>query len=801
MKFVKNNATIDAGAVAQTAENLKLPLKFAELLFSRGIDTEEKILKYLCPEKNAFCDPFGFNSMQTVVNRIRQAAENKEKVVVYCDYDADGVCAGAILSLFLSSLGTNVYTRVPNREGDGYGLSIEALDKIIEQHTPDLIITCDCGISCAVEVEHTLDLGVDIIVTDHHEVADRIPDCPILNPRMADCGYPFGHLSGSGVVYKLVCAYLGEEAAAEYLDLAAIATVADLVPLTDENRLLVQRGLKQLNMRSNIGLNRMLERLQLHEVTAADIAFKIAPRINAAGRMGDASRAYRLLISDNLEEIDAILDAIERDNELRKEMGETLYAEALEELRQEDLTNKRTIALSHPTWEKGITGILAARIAGDFKRPAFVMVKSGGHYKGTARSIDGVNIYEVLTSVGDLLIEFGGHSQAAGFSIKEENIPAFKQRTEDFVKKFDNELFLPAANYDIEIEEGDLTSRFVKALQRMEPLGKGNHAPLFLLKTGVKSVEPLKSNPAHTLVVTEGGLNLMAFGFLRKNQILTGKNDKELIIEAQTDITGGVRGLLRQARNEELYINDELAKAGFIKTFGFKNSKIVIQSEAKDPSLKKTNAVVKYDKDELEGIIGDNIYGTLIIAGREASFREFLSGSCADKAVLAEFIHATHKNNYTRLIVSPEVNDGLPLYLYDKVVFLDSPLGIVTDHIFALGVRHIFVPDVDNSGLFLDGIDLSRETFGRYYEAIRNYEATKNYSTPVVSFYAYFLALNKTTSLNLRQFSVVLSVFKELGLVEIVQDKGFCVIINKGVRAELENSVLYREILLYKGRG
>ncbi|MDE7395419.1 MAG: single-stranded-DNA-specific exonuclease RecJ, partial [Clostridiales bacterium] len=561
----KNDSIPDREEAQKLASAVGLHPRLAELLISRGVDTEEKVNKFLHPNAADFHDPMLMKGMKEAVERLELAIAEGQKVVIYGDYDADGICASAVLSLYLSSRGLNVYVHIPNRVGDGYGLNVDSIEKIIEDCCPDLILTCDCGISGHEEVAYALDLGVDVIVTDHHEVADIVPECTVVNPKQSDCNYPYPYLCGAGVAFKLVQALGGIDAALAYADLVAVATIADLVPLADENRLIVQLGLKALENKRNLGLKMMIEDQKLaYPVSSGDIAYKVAPRINAAGRMGDAYRSFELLTCGDTVRVRAILDEIQEDNQKRKLLCDKLYDEALVDLRYEDIVHNRAIILSNPSWEKGITGILAARLAGDFNRPAFVMVNSGENYKGTARSIEGINVYELLSSVGDLLVEFGGHSQAAGFSIEEKNIQLFKQRVNEYLAAFPASLFEPTVYYDTELRIEEIDLPFVRALESLEPTGNGNARPLFKTCVTKLGVTPCKNNHAHTNVTCENGLQILAFNYYKQNQFLLGDGEKELALELQLSTFGGkesAKGFLKAAVPKTLYVNDTVAKA------------------------------------------------------------------------------------------------------------------------------------------------------------------------------------------------------------------------------------------------
>ena len=382
--------------------------------------------------------------MEKAVDRIKEAIDKKENILIYGDYDCDGVCSSAILTLFFINKGLNVYTHIPSRFKEGYGLNVETVEPLIEEFEPDLIITCDCGVTAKQEVEHILDLGLDIIVTDHHEVNEgQLPECIVINPKQDDCNYPLDSLCGAGVALKLVEAVGGRAEALKYMDLAALATIADMVPLVDENRLIVALGLKKENRNSN-GLKALLKSQGFVDVvTSTELAYKIGPRINAAGRMGDAYRAFELLVSDDETRIQELIAEIEEDNNRRKTLSDEMLKEAFEDLKEENLVDTRAVILTHPSWEKGITGILAAQIATEYRRPTFIIVGTGDSCKGTSRGYSGVNIYELLSKCSDILLEFGGHAQAAGFSIAEKNIPEFKKRIQTFLKDLPHEPFLP----------------------------------------------------------------------------------------------------------------------------------------------------------------------------------------------------------------------------------------------------------------------------------------------------------------------------------------------------------------------
>lgn len=773
--YKRNAETFDADEIKAVAGRLGLHEKLTELLFSRGIKDEAAIRRFLTPDINNLYDPFLMKGMAEAVERLRTAVNNGEKVVVYGDYDADGICASAILTLYLSGCGLDVYTHIPNRIGEGYGLNVESIERIIEEANPDLILTCDCGISGYEEVEHALDLGVDMIVTDHHELAERLPECIVVNPKQPDCGYPINYLCGAGVALKLVEAMGGRDAMEDYLELAAIATVADLVPLLDENRLIVQLGLTALNARRNKGLRCLLDNLGLTgAVTSGDIAYKVAPRINAAGRMGDAYRAFELLTTDDTERILAIVGEIGEDNNRRKEVCDALYNEAVGDLVFEDMIHNRAIILSHPSWEKGITGIAAARLTGDFRRPSFILVNAGDSYKGTCRSVEGVNVHELLSYCADLLIEYGGHAQAAGFSIKEENIPAFKMRVNEFLARFPDEYFLPQIAYDLDIQEEDVNVAFAAALDRLEPTGNSFTKPLFRTTAGQLTVSPCKSNACHTSVTTERGLQILAFNFYKQNFSLLGAGDKELVLEIQANEFGGrmgIKSVLRAVSPSELYIDGELARANYVKNLNIRSSEKPVYE--------------RYD--DLSAVATGGMYGTLVIAADAEGYAR--AAAAMPSAVLHDFMYSQTKNNYSRIIVAPEFDENLMLHAYDKIIFTDTP---VSDNIVAYINKRskgtVYLPAVDTRKRLVGTLNTDRATFGRVFEAIK-----RDAHLSSAGIYAFIRKLARPENVSDAQIMFCLCVFAELGFVTI-GGRPFGCAINPSMKRDLSESEIYRHI-------
>ena len=767
-----SNVLPDEAEVKRISDALGLNEKLIELLMLRGYDNADAINVFLHPDPDNFYPPMTMLGMPECCERLQQAMRDGERVVVYGDYDADGICAASILSLFLAANGVEVYTHIPDRVGEGYGLNVDSIERIIENIMPDLILTCDCGISAVEEVELAKELGVDIIVTDHHEVGDERPDCVIVNPHQPDCKYPFKDLCGAGVALKIVQAIGGIKASAEFYGLAAIATVADLVCMTDENRLIVQLGLQEMAASTNLGIRALINSLKLKTVTSSDIAFRIAPRINAAGRMGSAYRAFELFTSSDPAIVEDRLNQILEANDRRKKLCDELYTQAIEILKHENLVDNRAIIITSDVWEKGITGILAARLVGDFKRPVFVLVKSNNEYKGTCRSVDGINLYELLSKQSDILKEFGGHNQAAGFTILPQYVDEFKSRIFAALKLVDESYFIPSLKYDLKLEEGDVTSEFAQSLDLLEPTGNnGNPKPLFMTVTESLTATPLKTNINHTILKTPGGLQFFAYNSYKLNAYYNGATEREMIYEL-ADNEYSPRLYLRGCALSRLAVSDPLAKAGYLRMLNY--------PICTDPKF------TEYTFDELDGLIDDK-FGILLIAGCKATYDKCAALNNSN-IVMHEILTETAPNVYTRIIVSPELGRAFMLENYKKVIFLDTPPSQnVIGYINRRTDATVYVPNTDNRNSVFGCVKADRKVFGEYYNAIKSHVDIK---APNV--YAYFKALHAhVKTLELPQFVACLSVFTQLGLVSFKPDRGVTIF---NAESALENSDAYRNI-------
>ncbi len=461
----------------------------AGILYNRGMKTTGDARKFFCPEWEQSYDPFMMKDMDLAVDRILTAMHRKERIFIYGDYDVDGITAVSLLVLFLGRLGLDVSFYIPDRLREGYGLSSLGIQKAASLHTA-LLISVDCGITGIAEVALARSLGIDTIISDHHEPASQLPEAvAILDPKRHGCGYPFKELAGVGVAFKLVQAVsqklgLEQESWREYIDLVALGSAADIVPLIDENRMLVKKGLERMNGSERIGIRALIESsgLQGKKIGTGQIVFILAPRINAVGRLGNAERAVQLLITDSMQEAREIAGILESENRNRKNIDEETFQEAMRLVEKEyNPSLDRAVVLAHEGWHSGVIGIVASRISEIICRPTIMISIEEGIGKGSARSIANFDIYSALKQCEQHLLAFGGHRYAAGLTIETERMEAFIRdfkkvaagtiSEEDLVQKLwvDAELFLPEIN-----------DKLINTLNLFAPFGPQNIRPVFL---------------------------------------------------------------------------------------------------------------------------------------------------------------------------------------------------------------------------------------------------------------------------------------------------------------------------------
>ncbi len=481
----------DEERVEKLSSLLNIDTKIANLLVQRGIETFEQARIYFRPELSDLHDPYLMKDMDKAVDRLSKAIESKERILVYGDYDVDGTTAIATIYNYLNNFHDGILYYVPDRYNEGYGISFQGID-FAKDNKCDLIIAVDCGIKAIEKTDYAKKKGIDIIICDHHNPGDSLPDAyAILDPKRKDCNYPYNELSGAGVAFKLMQAFCikmnaDSKVLFKNLDLVVVSIGSDIVPLTGENRILAYYGLQQLNTDPCPGLKSIIEITGMidKEIQINDIVFKIGPRINAAGRMKSGITSVELLITDNDKFAEKIGQEINTINSSRKELDHDITDQALNMIASNEISkNAYSTVVYSENWHKGVIGIVASRLTETYYRPTVVFTKSNGKITGSARSVPGYNLYNAIDSCSDLLENFGGHMYAAGLTLKIENLEIFKQRFEEYVKNtISEEQRIPVINADMEIKIKDITPKFYRLLKQFAPFGPENMTPTFVSK-------------------------------------------------------------------------------------------------------------------------------------------------------------------------------------------------------------------------------------------------------------------------------------------------------------------------------
>ena len=499
MKKVWKYPDINESLVEDYIDKYNISEILAKIILSRGI-REDEISDFLNPSISKLHDPFMLNDMEKVVKRIIKARDENELVAIYGDYDVDGITSITILYTFLKELGIEVSYYLPDRLEEGYGLNENALKRFKDEGIT-LLITVDCGISAVEEVNYAVELGIDIIITDHHECGEKLPKAfAIINAKLPNSTYPFYSLAGVGTTFKLISAlaiYLNmeDESYLKFIDIVALGTIADIVPLQGENRIIAHYGIKALKETKNEGLIALMKFAKVTQVTSEAVSFALAPRINASGRMADATVAVKLLLSENEAEAFKYAKILDSQNEERQRKEKEIYDAAEQKITEEKLNNRKAIVLANTSWHPGVIGIVASKLMEKYLKPVilFSIDETSNIAKGSGRIPQGVSLYLALSKCNEYLLSFGGHELAAGLSIKVETIERFTQAFEYTISLMETEEFVSEIYIDAVLEEEDATEDTVKQIELLAPFGQKNNVPVFAMRNlKVISISTLK---------------------------------------------------------------------------------------------------------------------------------------------------------------------------------------------------------------------------------------------------------------------------------------------------------------------
>lgn len=553
-------------AVQNLIINKKIPKTLAQVLVSRGVNNSDEAEEFFNPTLESLYDPYLMNGMDKAVDRILLAIEKKEIIWIHGDYDVDGTASAAMALLFFREIGAECYYYVPDRFHEGYGFSIVSVKAAIEKKA-SLIVTVDCGITSFEPLDYAAEHNIDCVICDHHEPAERIPDVvAILDPIKPNCNYPFKHLAACGVVFKLVqalAAKIGKpESAFKYLDFVAIASAADMVPLTDENRIMAHYGLTLLNSQPRPGLKGLIEctGIKIGSVTASSIVFGLAPRINAAGRLGDPRRAVEMMIEDNEFNAFRIAQDLEQENRRRRALDEKIFEHA-QIIAEKQLAegNRKSLVIHHGDWHPGVIGIVASRLVDKFHLPTVLLTTIDNLAKGSARSVNNFDVHNALKQCAPILVEFGGHKHAAGLSIEVENLPEFGKIFNDLARiHISDDKMTPEILIDAELLLNDLSPIFFEVLNQFAPFGYENAKPNFY-SHGVKAIGEVKIVGGHHLKfrAMQGNFIIDAIGINLAHKIDTCRNGKTFSIVYNLEFSTYTKQSTPQLRIKDILSDDE----------------------------------------------------------------------------------------------------------------------------------------------------------------------------------------------------------------------------------------------------
>lgn len=764
------------GERIKTAEDFKIDKRLVQVLEERGYDTREKIDAFLYPSLDNLTDLKEYEGLEEVLQRIRYAIDNKESVILYGDYDCDGICGVSILNNFLKSEGVKVDCFLPNRHNDGYGLSVDALEKLADKYLSDLLITVDCGITSVEEVEYAREvLGFDVIVTDHHEPGEVLPDCLIFNPKLTRDKSAFCELCGAGVALRIVEGLAGREQMLKYIDIAAIATVADVVPLVSDNRIIAKAGLKRINsMDCARGIKMLAKSCAEGEITSYDIGFKIAPRINAAGRISDANAVLDLFCTSDNFLLEHVIKDLNACNDERVQLTDDLTEECMQKLKGYDFENNAVIVLSNAYWDDGIIGIVASRIAETFNRPTVLMTKNGKTFKGSGRSVKGINIFSYVSRCADLLVKFGGHAMAFGLTVEEKNIDEFAKRLNAYIKNdYPMEFFIPRKRYDIDVKEVASALDMARGIKLLEPFGEGN--PDIRFKETINGMDFSQMGSTPHIVHKEKERELVLFGGLKYKEFLSQNVQKNLYYK-----------LSLQSFRDRVYaqgkINsvscEEIAEQGDY-------------SQYVATGFAQGERVCEYIDEERALDIDSGTFGTCFIAYDIDTYRRFYDKyTSTGKRLLSENRVTGGYAPASKIFFCP--SSLKELCYYSRVVLLDEPLSTgIFAKVMNKNARLYIVRNV-NIFFKLAKYLPDYEKLAHIFLAVKKTLEEKK----VAGVSDLYYSIAKNNDLEYNEFVLGILIFAELGILKTSPE----FYVDSNVKTKLSESKIYAKLEALSGR-
>ena len=783
MDYLVKRKHIASELINKVAYDNDISNDLAEILCMRDITDSGEIVKFLSPNIADLTPVFNYNGMEQAADRIKQAILRGEVILIYGDYDCDGVCASSILYLFLQSLGADVRYFVPHRKKDGYGLSNKTIEHVAEEYLPDLIITVDCGISSHEEILYGInELGLEFIVTDHHEPPEILPECITIDPKIAMSDDTFNELCGAGIALRLCEAIGGEKALMYYIDLACIATIADIVPLIGDNRIIVSYGMMIINARARMSTKLLLESANIAEGTSAtstDIAFRIVPKINAIGRLSDPMKAVAMLTDPDYFFVKHLVEGATTNNTDRQQFTEDLVADVLVMLEDFDLVCNKIIVLYSDKWEAGVLGIACSKLVSIFKRPVILMTELGGVYKGSCRSVDGINMHDCLVATSNFLASYGGHKMACGLSVAKEDLEGFVFAINEYVRNTSNDIYLPYITYDLEKSESQVSLNMTDELSTLEPFGCANPAPNYKISNWSSDFNRITTTK-HAKSKYSDEFELVYFGGYSIMSALNEAECKHAVAELSGKIFNNrkyVQGLVKSIQLDmSNYIGDE----------DYLAVKYVYNAKYDDSTIFKIEYV---DEKSVKSISKNPLFGTLYVASQPSTYNKYIK--ILDGVTVREDIrNLSEENPYNRIILDIDISSNI--VHYRDIVFLDEPItrGVIDYYKLNKDARVHFVSD----SKWVDGIDIVRKSFpdtAGMRDVFGSVKALLAKYMKVTNLAELYDLYKKKHGDNVIKFYIAMFVFFELRIIRV---KGGFLQVDPTVRTSLESSTIYTKI-------
>ncbi len=805
--------SVDELKVQEISKKFDISPMIAAVILNRGIHELDDIERFIDRDITKFHDPSLLKDMDKAVSRIKEAINHKQKITVYGDYDVDGVTSTAILVDYLLKCGGDVNYYIPDRIDEGYGINKNALDRLKQEGT-NLIITVDSGITAVEEIDYAIELGLDIIITDHHECKEEIPNaCAVINPKQEGCNYPFKDFAGVGVTFKLIQALAGKEKQIEvmndYCEIVCLGTIADVVPLLGENRLIVYYGLKKMHDTHNLGLKALNKASGISsnkKISTGFIGFGIAPRINAAGRVGSALRAVELFLTNNQKKAEEIAYELNEENKNRQTTEAQILEEAFEMIEKDiDLSEQKVIVLSGANWHHGVIGIVASRITEKYHRPTILISIEGDEGKGSGRSINGFNLFTALSACSNDLVKFGGHEQAAGLTLHTENIAVFYEHIDTYAQEnLCDDNLIPRIHIDYRISIDQLDFGTIRQLETLEPFGMGNPAPVFALQNVVISNLRAVGEGKHLkLTLEQDGRYIDAIGFNM------GNYEQKFITQDIVDVAGSlgintyngkdsVQIIVKDIRIPEHKTNEDK----YYKTFDVSmRSDIInnITSEIKNLviSQKEFIDVIQESEDEQNEQRKTLILIHTLLGAKYVL--EKIQNMHTSYSTVSVHYNNVGCSSSVDIVINPII-EQIKIQAYEQVYLYDSPFTL--ESLTYLMNNHIKVQIMFNIERFiwcdktLRSIIPTRQDFVVIYQYIKT-RSVDGLFTDDFSLLIRRIIASYHVSMNSAKVKSCLEIFEELGLLifsirnDIIQIK---LLEHQGNKVNIDSSIRLKKL-------